>query len=102
MDPAMYLDVKENQLTRLCGSDVDDMIRVETNGFKNKCRKSHFCFEMSENGQLPCSFSGFHVKYGEDTYSIFKMDHLAYVFNVNLLPTDASLSNFRFASMELA
>lgn len=76
-DLAMCFDLKENQLTRLSGSYVNDTIRAATKDIRNKCHKTHCRFEMSENGKLFCSFSGFHVRNGVDTKPVPETDQLA-------------------------
>ena len=61
-DPAIYLLMKDNIPQRLSGWYVDEFIRTGNGTFKELGKKTNRKFEMAEDQDLPCLFTGFSPK----------------------------------------
>ena len=65
-EPAMYTKHVDGELVGISGSYVDDLLRAGDDKFRKECRKTHEKFDMGEEEQLPCSFTGFYLQRNED------------------------------------
>lgn len=99
-DPALYVLMKDNLLQGLSGGYVDDLIRTGNKDFRALARKTSHKFEMAEDENLPCVFTGFSLK-RQETKAIAQNQH-DYLRRLEKKSSDCSFCTFRSMRMKLA
>lgn len=99
-DPAMYVKMKDNQLIGLSGTYVDDILRVGSEEFRMIASKTNNEFEMDDDKELPCTFTGFKLEKNED--GVLQLQQHDYLSQITVLPEDASFSDLASTRMKLA
>ena len=99
-DPALYVLMKDNVLQGLSGWYVDELIRTGNTTFKELARETNRKFEMADDQDLPCVFTGFSLKRSQD--GTFIQDQHEYLKRLEELPADCPFKAFRSMRMKLA
>lgn len=92
---------RENEkVNGLCGTYIDDILRVGTEKFREISRKTNERFEMADDEELPFTFTGFVLNRDRDgTIILYQNDYLQ---KLTLLPEDASFCHIASIRMKLA
>ena len=96
-DPVLYTLIVNGRLRGLSGGYVDDVIRAGDAHFQKVALKTREKFEMAEDKKLPCTFTGFSLS--PDENGGFIQDQHQYLRKLELLPLDATFSEFRSMRM---
>ena len=100
-DPSFYVSRdKEGNIQGLSGSYVDDMLRAGNYQFQELARGTGKKFRMADDECLPCDFSGFRLEKEED--GTVYLSQRTYLKNLETLPLDATLADFRSMRMKLS
>ena len=97
---------KENQtddseiVKGLSGTYVDDLLCVGTSKFKEVASKTTRTFDMGDDEELPCSFTGFQLSRNEDVWLV--MDQTTYLEAIKPISEEAEFSDFASLRMKLA
>lgn len=83
----------------LSGRHVEDIIRARNEDFKKVSRKTHESFEIDDEKELPCDFTGFELSKNANGYILH--DQHDYLRNLEQLPMDSTFSQFRSMRMKL-
>lgn len=76
-DPALYVLMKDKLLQGLSGGYVDDFIGAGNGELKRLEKNTSYKFEMAEDQDLPCDFTGLYLKRQKDgTISQIQHDYL--------------------------
>ena len=92
IDPALYYLISNGILRGLSGSYVDDIIRTGDDKFRKISRKTGEKFEMAEEEEIPCTFTGFSLS--RDSKGSIMLDQHSYLRKLEILHLDASLGMF--------
>ena len=99
-DPALYMIMSNGLLIGLIGGYVYDLLRAGSHGFRNLAKKTNERFQMSEDEQITCTFSGFSLAGGND--GSLKQDQHFYLQRLERLHLDVPFSEFRSMPMRPA
>ena len=100
LDPALYYIMSDEVLSGLSGAYVDDFIRSGDSRFREISRRTNSTFDMSDNEELPCTFSGFVLN--RNTDGEISIDQRNYLRKLETLTLDATFASFRSMRMRLA
>lgn len=98
-DPALYINKDKGKLIGLSGTYVDDIMRVGNDQFRKLSKKTNDMFEMAEDEEIPCRFTGFKL---ERDNGIINLQQSEYLSKLNLMPEDATFADFASMRMRLA
>ena len=100
IDICFFFMFRSDELIRLNGSYVDDLLRAGNDHFKSILSRILERFETSRNEDVPTTFAGIHIQcFPDHTYSI---DQLSYVHKLMQLREDATFKDISYMSMRLA
>lgn len=100
-DPALYAMMEKGRLKGLSGTYVDDMVRCGDAGFRKISHRTFERFEMDEDTEPPCTFTGFRLS--RDNDGLLSLDQATYVRQkMSDLSADATFSDFASIRMKLA
>lgn len=68
-DPVLYILMKDD-LLKLSGDSVDDLLRVRDEGFEEIFRRTCKEFDMEDDQLLPCTFNGFALRHDENNINV--------------------------------
>ena len=98
-EPACYIKHEDGKLVGISGSYVDDLLRAGKKSFRDECRKTYEAFDMGEEEDLPCDFTGFYLRRDGDSILQHQRSHLK---NSETLQSSATFPDFRSMRMKLA
>ena len=99
-DSSFHYIIKNNKLSGLSGTYVDDLLRAGNADFKKLSEQTGKHFDMKEPTSLPCEFSGFRLNFNDDAIMVQTQTH--YTNKLFNLEIDATFTMFLSMRMHLA
>lgn len=65
-DSALDALMTNGLLKGLSGTYVDDLLRCGNSKYRRLCKKTHQRFDMAQEEELPCTFTGFKLRRTDD------------------------------------
>ena len=99
LDSAMYIWVVDGLLKGMSGRYVDDLMRAGDDDFKEHARKTAESFEMANDEEPPCDFTGFRLDVSKD--NTLTLDQNNYLMTIRPMRSDAEWFHFASRRMNL-
>ena len=93
--------LKDDTLHGLCGSYVDDLLCAGEARLKSAFEKTRSKFEMAEDEEIPCEFSGFVLEYDDANLLLQSQAHYLHKLSIIETMNESSYSKFRSTRMKL-
>jgi len=98
-DSALYALMIDGILYGLSGSYVDDLLRCGDKKLRKFGRRTNERFDMAEDEEPPCTFTGFRLHKGKD--GDLELEQKEYVEKLKPVPEDGTWKDFSSARMKL-